>query len=328
MKRMILRKLSLTGENKDPATLIFEKGLNVISGDSDTGKTFAFQCLDYMLGKDQPPKEIIEAQGYSLITLEFSIDEEVYTLQRIIGEKKFTVIHNDNSQVLSCKHTAKKNNNISKFLLSLLLEKNENISVIKDKNNDVRTLSFRDLAHLCLISEIDIIAESSAFQSIQFVEKTVRSSILKYIITGEDDSLFSKKTSTPDEIRSSGVVDYLKVKKTEIEQRIFEIEDDTIFKSYLDNLDFKKSMTHIQDIRKQLSSMQDNLTCINNSIVNLNETCAEDEAKISKFKELEKHYHVELEKYDMITTYQDFISQLPNLSCPFCHQRIDSQAIN
>ena len=66
MKRMILHKLTLSGDGKKNATITFNKGLNVISGDSDTGKTYAFQCIDYMLGKENPPKEIIEAKGYNL----------------------------------------------------------------------------------------------------------------------------------------------------------------------------------------------------------------------------------------------------------------------
>ena len=60
MKRMTLKKLELFGTGKKDAVLLFHKGLNVITGDSDTGKTYAFQCLNYMLGAEKKPKSIKE----------------------------------------------------------------------------------------------------------------------------------------------------------------------------------------------------------------------------------------------------------------------------
>ena len=52
MKRIVLKKLVLSGVDKKDAVLKFTEGLNVISGDSDTGKTYAFQCINYMLGAE------------------------------------------------------------------------------------------------------------------------------------------------------------------------------------------------------------------------------------------------------------------------------------
>src|SRR5689334_2283523 len=45
-----LRRLLLLGTNVQPAELRFTPGLNVITGPSNTGKSFAFVCLDFMLG--------------------------------------------------------------------------------------------------------------------------------------------------------------------------------------------------------------------------------------------------------------------------------------
>lgn len=43
MKRMILTKLTLSGVGKKDAVLTFERGLNVITGDSDTGIQYGHQ---------------------------------------------------------------------------------------------------------------------------------------------------------------------------------------------------------------------------------------------------------------------------------------------
>ena len=45
----IIEKLILIGKTVEPAILNFKKGLNVIHGPSDTGKTYAYQCIEYLL---------------------------------------------------------------------------------------------------------------------------------------------------------------------------------------------------------------------------------------------------------------------------------------
>ncbi len=57
----VITRLALTGPNRADAELLFRRGLNVVTGPSDTGKTFAFQCIDFMLGASTPPKAIREA---------------------------------------------------------------------------------------------------------------------------------------------------------------------------------------------------------------------------------------------------------------------------
>ena len=44
--KFFLKRLVLGGNNKKNAILNFEEGLNVIAGASDTGKSFAFDCIN------------------------------------------------------------------------------------------------------------------------------------------------------------------------------------------------------------------------------------------------------------------------------------------
>ena len=60
----IIEKLILIGKTVEPAVLNFKKGLNVIHGPSDTGKTYAYQCIEYILGKSKITKVIPEANDY------------------------------------------------------------------------------------------------------------------------------------------------------------------------------------------------------------------------------------------------------------------------
>ena len=82
--RLKLTKLILAGENKKDAIINFKGGLNVIAGASDTGKSFAFECIDFALGSSSNPKTVPEMKGYRSVFLEIEDigQEEIFTLKR------------------------------------------------------------------------------------------------------------------------------------------------------------------------------------------------------------------------------------------------------
>src|SRR5690606_42095726 len=81
MAGYIYNELRLTGINKKDAIIYFKPGLNVISGPSNTGKTFIFDCIDYMLGSSDKLRNIPELKGYSNIILEIESNNQSYTLE-------------------------------------------------------------------------------------------------------------------------------------------------------------------------------------------------------------------------------------------------------
>lgn len=328
MKRMVLTKLVLSGTGKKDAILIFDKGLNVVSGDSDTGKTYAFQCLNYMLGAEKVPKSITEADGYSLMSLEFTIDDEFYRLVRNIGSNKVDVIHSGETMTLSCKHDAANTNNLSRYVLGLLLENDKNVFLRKNRKNGKRTLSFRDIIHLCTVAETDIIAESSAFQSIQYTEKTARKSVLKYIITGiDDDNILDEDDTENEGIRRAGVVQFLEKKRVALEEKIKEIEEDKSYQLYSGDRTIPKMISKIKSLRKAISEYNSEITKNLEKIRSLNQLCFGDEVRISEFQKLRLHYSEELAKNGMISTHADFLAQLPHLACPICNQMFNPSII-
>jgi hypothetical protein len=78
-----LRELRLTGPSKPPAAIKFVAGGNVISGASDTGKSYLFRCMDFVLGAEKMGKKVDEDEGYDTAFLEFCNDEGSFlTLSR------------------------------------------------------------------------------------------------------------------------------------------------------------------------------------------------------------------------------------------------------
>jgi len=78
-----ISEIRLTGKGKKDASITFKPGPNVVSGDSDTGKSYLLRCIDYVLGAQEMTKVIDEAAGYELVWLELANTAgEVLTLER------------------------------------------------------------------------------------------------------------------------------------------------------------------------------------------------------------------------------------------------------
>lgn len=58
------------GEKKPTAELVLDKGLNVISGASETGKTYVLQCMNFVLGSRDKPKDLPLARDYQKVQAE------------------------------------------------------------------------------------------------------------------------------------------------------------------------------------------------------------------------------------------------------------------
>ena len=169
MSGFYIKKLKVVGIGKEDAEVIFEKGLNVIHGPSNTGKSYIFQCIEYALGASKI-KDIPESKGYSKLYLEIRQfdDDSPTTILRFLNSNDIFYyncsienIEDYQSQKLKSKHEASSEDNISKFLLKKI-GINDNKFLVKNKNGEKKTLGFRAIANLSLISETDIISEEKS----------------------------------------------------------------------------------------------------------------------------------------------------------------------
>ena len=206
-----LRRLALIGPGKTAAEVTFARGLNVIAGPSDTGKSFIAQCLDYALGGGDLPKEIPEAEGYSSVVLEIETnsDQRAYSLERSLrGGDVLCKTDGQLDRVLAAKHQGGKEDTLSQFLLDL-----SGLGTKKVRTNEqgkTRPLSFRDIARLVIIDEETVIKEDSPVFSGQFTSKTVESGVFRLLLTGTDDSsIIAKEDPKVAKGRQAGRVELL-----------------------------------------------------------------------------------------------------------------------
>lgn len=221
-----IRRLTLVGRGVPNAEVQFREGLNVVSGPSDTGKTFIVQCIDFMLGGKDAPESIPEVAPYETVhlALDVSEGEAGVVLERSIKGGDFKLISSGKEdRILSAKHSAGDKDSVSQYLLGLssLTER----KIRKNKQGATREVSFRDLARLVLVDEETIISKTSPVLTGQYTTGTAESAVFRLLLTGVDDSsLISSEDPKVAKGRQAGKVEMLELLLNQTKGRIAEMQ--------------------------------------------------------------------------------------------------------
>src|SRR5690606_20061262 len=211
----------------------------VISGPSNTGKTFIFDCIDYMLGSSDKLRNIPELKGYTNIFLEIESNNQSYTLESKITNNATYKLYrskisnlNTKPEILKRKSDANSNDNISSFFLNLNNIGNKKIRT--NASGDTVNISYRNVIKLALIDEERIITKDSHITS-HYTKRTEESNLLRFFLTGIDDSDIQKKISKDEIQKRKGKIDLLyefinnsqldsNINITEIDEQLEKIE--------------------------------------------------------------------------------------------------------
>ncbi|GCF68390.1 TPA: AAA family ATPase [Bacillus cereus] len=328
-----IRKLMVIGNGVESASVEFKKGLNVISGPSDIGKSYIFECINYMLGSTAKPKKI--AEGYSSILMELILyTGEIYTLKRDFGKEEVEVyqgssesIQQSSVSILSCKHDKDKKDNLSAFLLDKSSYKHPSY-VRKNQKGETRTLSFRDLSMYIAISEDKIIKKQSPILSGQYTSATVEKSIFKLLISEFDDSKDkdASNTSGLSIKKLEGQIELLErlINKEEIELLELELTREGGGNEFIVANKMADIELEIEKVNEEIK----NQTSIRRELWNEIE---KDKSKsiavlelMKRFKLLKEHYDVDLKRLNFIIEGNHYLSQLNVSLCPYCGRNLDS----
>ncbi len=321
----VLRRLALTGPGKEPAEVWFTRGLNVIAGPSDTGKSFIAQCLDYALGSGDRPKDIPEAEGYSsvVIELEANKDLRVYTLERSLrGGEVLCKTDGQPDRLLAAKHQAGKDDTVSQFLLDL-----SGLGTKKVRTNEqgkTRPLSFRDIARLVIIDEETVITETSPVLSGQFTSMTVESGVFRLLLTGTDDSsIIAKEDPKVATGRQAGKVELLGGLLKNTRERLAELGEVGTLADERDRL--ARVEASLQTAVVERNAAQANMAPLEAKRHTAWTTLRAVESKLAvlselqtRFDLLQEQYSSDLRRLETIAEAGVRLDQLKEERCPMC----------
>ena len=323
-----LRRIGYTGPKKR-AEHIFCRGVNVICGASDTGKSFLAESIDFMLGGSEL-RDIPERTPYGEIQLDFEVNHsEKWRFSRATMGGNFRALqlkdNGDAITVLRWRHGHGRTDNVSGFLLDKIGLTGKRILRSKAKGT-TQSLSFRNLARLVIVQEGEIQQIGSPFWGGQYTLKTAEMAAIKLLLTGVDDS----------SIVSTEHVVQGKTKQIElIDELLADIE------------------AELSDIGEEKEDLEDQLTRLNSSIEarresldaaqrELDELLAQRREMVkfrtvtqgrideignllARFDLLLKHYDVDEERLRAIQEGGSMFAHVAAVACPLCGALPDAQ---
>jgi hypothetical protein len=336
-----LRHLVFLGPQREPATVPFGPGLNIVYGASDTGKSFLVEAIDFMLGGKPPLRDIPERVGYDRILLGIeTYAGEAYTIFRSIEGGRFRLyigLHAEmppegtEARDLGEQHSERSADNLSSFLLekSNLAGKR----VRRNKRGDTNSLSFRNVARLMIVTETEITDQRSPLSDGNPTADTPNFATFKLMLTGVDDSALVVSTpATPEdqtrevqaELLDQLIADYrdrlreLTRSPKELEDQLGRIEASLQRQTEqlgASEADFRRLSSRRRELREKLEKGKDRR--------------AEITSLLERFDLLDQHYQSDVTRLRGIEETGTLFVALGQGPCPLCgaepaHQRRDT----
>ena len=327
-----LRSLTLIGRGVPNAEVRFSQGLNVVSGPSDTGKTFIVQCINYMLGGKDVPKFIPESEQYETIRLALNFSEhgDDVVLERLIRGGDFKLIITGTVvKTLATKHSAENKDSVSQYLLGLsgLTGK----KVRQNKQGKTREVSFRDLARLILVDEETVISETSPILTGQYTTATAESAVFRLLLTGVDDgSLISREDPKLAKGRQAGKVEILDLLLNQTKGRMAEMQLPGDVQTWQDHLTQVEALYEVA--QKELAIEQQNAALLEgkrrselNGLRQLESRLGVLSELQRRFALLEQQYLSDLRRLESIAEAASCLGQMNKERCPVCGANAEHQ---
>ncbi|MEA3004450.1 MAG: hypothetical protein QOH81_3238 [Sphingomonadales bacterium] len=323
-----IRYLSFHGPVRDIALVEFGPGLNVIYGASNTGKSFIVDAIDFMLGAKGPLRDIPERVGYNQVSLgvETSADEK-FTIVRSVEGGPFMVypglfpgaLPDGEGVALADQHNDRRDDNLSAFLLAKVDLSHKRVR--KNKAGATNSLSFRQIAHLIIINEEEIIQQRSPLSDGSYVGDTANTSVFKLLLTGVDDSaLMAALARSPEDQTREAQLDLLDQLIGDYRRQVKDLAGSDELEDQLDRLDQTMERHTAQlsvseaEFREQANKRRD----VARSVEDARNRLTEVTALLERFQLLNVHYKSDVARLQAIQEAGSLFGALGDADCPLC----------
>lgn len=321
-----IEKIIVSGSGKTESIIELSKGLNIIYGPSNTGKTYIVKCIDFMFGSDKEP--IDTSTGYDNVKMVIKTQEGLITMSRKVGDKKISVISSDKN-ISSGNYSAKASqNNYNKTInyIWLYLIGIKDMHLIVAKNNFQKQIfSWRTFCHMFMLTETKIISECSAILSERYTANTAVISSLIFLLTNEDFAETEVKESKEIKEAKKNAV------KTYINKELFRLSERnqkliTQLKEY-SITDINKEIEGILYEISEHEQMLNNAISENGKILaqlhENNESLSECTILLSRYMELGTQYDADLKRLSFIIDGEINSKDSYSSQCPFCDREVN-----
>ena len=259
----------------------------------------------------------IESTGWPPLTLDRSVEGGNF---RAIEELLPDGSNQSDPKTLRWKHSAARQDTLS----YALLERTGLTSKVLRKNaaGETRSLSFRDMARLCVVTEEEIQGRGSPLLSGQYTTATGEYAAFKLLLTGTDDgALVAAREVSGRRNQDTGKIELLDQMIADLHAELDEegAEEEEI-NDQLARLDesIRAQNEALEAVQKALDAVLERRGVAAGELRNRKARIAEIDELVERFKLLDSHYQTDLDRLAAIRESGSLFVHLEQQPCPLC----------
>lgn len=325
MSKFYIKKLTAYGENKQPSSIEFSPYLTIICGASNTGKTYIFKCIKYVLGTDK--LEIKDSLGYSRFSMVLDVDNKEITFSREMNSTDIEVISNFEKIENGIYSTDyEKENNMNSVYLRLF-GIDEDFKVPYNMNCEMRRFTLRMFLHMLMINEKEIERDLSIILPKETMNKTYFLSHLLYLLYETDFSIYDPEDSEKTKrIKKAAISNYINNKRFALKERSEALKNSPAFNS---NYDIDKELqllaVRLNTIESQLNETFINGQSLLKDITERNERLSECNILLDRYRSLESQFTSDIQRLTFLSESSSIFKESTLMEkCPHCNQELPS----
>ena len=319
-KGFYIKELILSGPGKESAIVNFTDRLNLITGPSNTGKSWIPDCINYALGAGSLR---MDEDGYTHIRMTLSNKGGDISIRREIGKNDMDIT-SSRQDIESGTYSAdtQADNYFGPVVLKMM-NINQHYDIVKNSLFVRQQLTLRTFMFLCLAEQTPIQKMESIILPDQNTLKTAAKSAMLLLMTGNDFSDEDpKEARATKEARRKAVIEYINTQLQSLAQKKDELEK----RDELSPQEATKIKEKIQDLAGQISIAEDEISNylgksreLMHQIYELNSQISACDMLHNRYQKLQSQYESDIKRLTFVVEGEVHDGQLskPQL-CPFC----------
>ena len=336
MDDIYFKKVIARGHGKTESSVEFKRGLNIICGPSNTGKTLIFKIFKQVFGSDNKkyannddePFIIENDTGYTDFSLVISKNGDDVILTRKVDSEIISVeSHSKFVESGDYSYTSKKGYKLINDALLQIFDVDP-FKLPKNKDGTAVNFSLKFLDYLFLADEgrIDEGKQILLAKSNKYNATTQSMANLLYLIYDMDFSRFLKNEDLDKvKLRRGAVRKYINAKLEYNENEIKSLKSKLKEFSVVEN-DSSEIQKKLDSVRNAVDSKYKESTNLEGIIKTLSDKIESDGMLIDRLESLSIQYKSDLERLNFIVAGKDALDKNEaEHECPYCHSKIHEE---
>ena len=318
-----IKKITMTGRGVESSTVQLKKGVNILYGPSNTGKSYIGECINYMMGSKET--RIARNKGYENIHIEFDVDGQCLSMDRKIGNTK-THVESNVDGIESGDYTLDGKNRICHVWLKLMGIKAGH-RILNSAHCQKEELNNRAFDHIFVIREKNVDSEKSILLPSEHSRETSSKMGLLFLMTGDDhDDGMNYDKPEVDSAKRAAVREFAREQLDVIAEQQESLEQDTpqelpvIIEQKISSL-----LAEIEHKESEISKIILQNRDIGEQIYILDQEIAEASVLQNRYKSLQSQYSADLKRLTFMVEGEVRKKEMDIhklRKCPFCGNEV------